>query len=184
MPAFHALESSDLKALVTYLRTLQGTRKTVKLPGDSERGREIFFRKAGCSGCHMIAGKGGFIASDLSGYARTQAGDHIRSAITNPAASGDRQMRLVTATIRGGEKYVGRVRNEDNFSLQLQSPDGTFHFISKSDIEKLEYDPEALMPSNYGSTLSPQELDDVVSYLVTAANRSGPEGPTKAKDEE
>src|ERR1700730_6755941 len=57
MPAFHSLESSNIKAVVTHLRTLQGTKKPVKLPGDPERGETIFFGKAGCSSCHVVAGK-------------------------------------------------------------------------------------------------------------------------------
>ena len=55
----------------------------------------------------------------------------------------------MTATIRGGEKVVGRIRNEDNFSLQLQTLDGTFHFVIKSDLEGLEYNSQPLMPSDY-----------------------------------
>jgi len=51
----------------------------------------------------MVEGKGGFIASDLSGYARTHSVEETRSAITNPNPSGDRQARTVTAIIRGGE---------------------------------------------------------------------------------
>jgi cytochrome c oxidase cbb3-type subunit III len=70
MPAFHSLDSANIKAVVAYLRTLQGTGQPVKLPGDPERGETIFLGKAGCSGCHMVAGIGGFIASDLSAYAR------------------------------------------------------------------------------------------------------------------
>jgi len=182
MPAFHSLETSTVKAIVTYLRTLQGTKQTVKLPGDPVRGETTFFGKAGCSGCHMIAGKGGFIASDLSGYARTHPVEQIRSAITTPAPAGDRQARLVTATLRGGERVVGRIRNEDNFSLQLQTLDGTFHFVTKSELEGLEYNSQALMPSDYGSTLSPDELNDVVSYLMKVANVSGSKTPKKVDE--
>lgn len=182
MPAFHSLETSDVKAVVTYLRTLQGTRQTVKLPGDPVRGETVFFGKAGCSGCHMIAGKGGFIASDLSGYARTHDAEQIRSAITTPSPAADRQARLVTATTRGGEKVVGRIRNEDNFSLQLQSLDGTFHFVTKSDLEGLEYNSQDLMPSDYSSTLSLDELNDVVSYLMRVASASGSETPAKVDE--
>lgn len=185
MPAFHALEHSQIQAVVTYLRSLQGTKKTIKLPGDPERGQTTFFGKAGCSGCHMVAGQGGFIASDLSGYTRTHGADEVRAAVTTPTASGDRQGRLVTATIRGGQKYVGRVRNEDNFSLQMQALDGTFHLLSKSDLEGLEYDSHTLMPSDYASTLSHVELDDVVSYLMRVANDSASDAPTqKRKGEE
>jgi hypothetical protein len=31
---------------------------------------------------------------------------------------------MATVTTRGGKKYTGRIRNEDNFSLQLQTLDG------------------------------------------------------------
>jgi cytochrome c oxidase cbb3-type subunit III len=184
MPPFHALESSQIKAVVAYLRALQGKTQAVKLPGDPERGKTIFFGKAGCSGCHMIARQGGFIASDLSGYARTHSADQIRSAITEPTPGGDRQVRLVTATTRGGEKYAGRVRNEDNFSLQLEGLDGAFYFLSKSDLASLEYDPRALMPSDYGSALGPSELDDVVAYLISVANANSQEAPKKLDEEE
>jgi cytochrome c oxidase cbb3-type subunit 3 len=186
MPAFHSLESSNIKAVVNYLRTLQGTKMTVKLPGDPERGETIFFGKAGCSGCHMVAGKGGFMASDLSGYARGHDVEQTRNAITSPAPSGDPQGRMVTATLRGGEKYEGRIRNEDNFSLQFQTPDGAFHFIAKSDLEDLVYSSQMVMPSNYGSTLRPSELNDLVSYLMSVANAktSRPEAPQKEFEEE
>jgi cytochrome c oxidase cbb3-type subunit III len=169
MPAFHSLAHADVQAVVTYLRSLQGTKTTLNLPGDPVRGETIFFGKAGCSGCHMAAGKGGFIGSDLSGYARSHAGEQIRSAITRPAAGNYRQARLVTATTQGGQKYVGRIRNEDNFSLQLQALDGTFFFLEKSDLEGLD-ESQALMPTDYGSTLSSDELNDIVSYLLRVAN--------------
>ncbi len=182
MPAFHTLELADVKAVVTYLRTLQGTKQTVKLPGDPVRGETIFFGKAGCSGCHMIAGKGGFIASDLSSYARTHDVEQIRSSVTTPAPATDHQARLVTATIRGGEKLVGRIRNEDNFSLQLQTLDGTFHFVTKSELESLKYDSQTLMPSDYDSALTADELNDVVSYLMKVANASESRTPKKADE--
>jgi putative heme-binding domain-containing protein len=186
MPAFHSLESPDIKAVVTYLRTLQGIKKTVKLPGNPDRGERVFFGKAGCSTCHMAAGKGGFIATDLSGYARTHDAEETRSAITNPTPDSDRQARMVTAYIRGGVKYVGRIRNEDNFSLQLQALDGTFHFVPKSDLESLDYSSQPLMPADYGSTLSPDELNDVVSYLMSVAKAGArqPEAPKKGFEEE
>ena len=70
-------------------------------------------------------------------------------------------MTTRTATTRGGAKVVGRIRNEDNFSLQLQTLEGAFHFVNKSDLEGLEYNPQPLMPSNYSSTLDSAELNDV-----------------------
>jgi cytochrome c oxidase cbb3-type subunit III len=187
MPAFHSFASSDTKALVTYLRTLQGAKRVVSVPGNVERGKALFVGKAGCSGCHMAGGNGGFIATDLSTYARTHTVEETRNAIIHPV-NGDRQVRLATATIRGGEKYTGRVRNEDNFSVQLQTLDGAFHFLSKSDLESMDYGSQPLMPSDYRSTLNPKDLDDIVSYLITIANAPAPEihekKPSKHESEE
>ena len=173
MPAFHSLASSDVQAIVFYLRTLQGRKKTLKLPGDPQRGETVFFGKAGCSGCHMIAGKGGFIASDLSAYAGTHVVEQIRSAIASRMPGNNLQARLVTVTTRSGEKNSGRIRNEDNFSLQLQALDGTFFFVAKSDIENLQYSSETLMPSDYVSSLTPEDLNDVISYLMKEAHVTG-----------
>jgi putative heme-binding domain-containing protein len=173
MPAFRSLDSADVRAVVTYLRTLQGKGKTVDLPGDPEHGKKLFFGKAGCSACHMMSGEGGFIASDLSGFARTHSAEDIRAAIIKPHPNGDRQALIAVATTRAGEKYSGRVRNEDNFSVQLQTLDGTFHFLLRSQLKSLEYTSQPIMPSDYKSTLNTEELDDIVGYLMKSA------GPTE-----
>jgi cytochrome c oxidase cbb3-type subunit 3 len=181
MPAFHSLEESQIRALVAYLRTLQGKNETAALPGNPEQGKTIFFGKAACSDCHMVAGQGGFIASDLSDYARVHTVEQVGSAIVDPA-SGSRQVRLVTATLRDGEKFQGRVRDEDNFSVQLQALDGSFHFLSRSEIDTMEPDSHLLMPSDYGSRLDPRELNHVVSYLMSVASASESPTPTKVDE--
>jgi len=172
MPAFHSLAISEVRTLVTYLRTLQGSKQTPKLPGDAARGEKIFFGKAGCSSCHMVSGKGGFIASDLSGFARTHGVESILSAITTTTPLSERLGRLVTARTRGGGTVVGRIRNEDNFSMQLQALDGTYYLVTKSEIEGLDYASQTLMPSDYSSTLSAEELNDIVSYLIRTGGTS------------
>jgi cytochrome c oxidase cbb3-type subunit III len=184
MPGFHSLERSDVQAIIAYLHILQGKKKALELPGDPDRGKTVFFGKAGCSGCHMVAGKGGFIASDLSTYAGTHAVEQIRSAIVSRDPGTNQQARLVTATTRGGDRVVGRIRNEDNFSLQLETMDGTFFSVTKSDLEGLEYSSEALMPSDYSSTLSPRDLNDVVSYLMRMAGVGKVVAATEASDDE
>jgi cytochrome c oxidase cbb3-type subunit 3 len=181
MPAFHSLASSDVKAVVAYLRTLQGTNKTSTLPGNPVRGKALFYGDAGCSTCHMVAGSGGFIASDLSGYGATHSVQEIQNAITRPGQTLDRQAQSAVVVVRGGQQYTGRIRNEDNFSLQLQSLDGTFHFFLKSDIERLEY--KSLMPLDYASRLSARDLDDLASYLISFAKKGEPE-LVKNKDDE
>jgi cytochrome c oxidase cbb3-type subunit III len=182
MPAFHSLSNSRIHELIAYLRSLEGTANNAKLPGDPQKGEAVFFGQARCSNCHMIAGRGGFIASDLTDYARTHSAEQIRSTIVDSSSGDKPQVRLATATVRNGEKIVGRVRNEDNFSLQLQSVDGTFHFIMKSELEKLDYDSQPLMPTNFGSSLTASELNDLISYLLSAAGNTDPQKRANEND--
>jgi cytochrome c oxidase cbb3-type subunit 3 len=174
MPGFgSSLKADQLTAVVDYLRILQARNKTVPLVGNPEMGRSLFFGKARCSECHMIAGQGGFIAADLSTYGSGHSTSDIRKAIVDPNANLDPRQRTATVTTRDGKKYTGIARNEDNFSIQLQTLDGTFYLFDKSKIRSFEYQPRSLMPAGYASTLSARELDDLVSYLVkTAASES------------
>lgn len=167
MPAFRfRFDAAQLNAVVSYVRVLQGKYPAVSVPGNPEKGRSLFFGKARCSECHMIAGKGGFIGSDLTGYGNQHSPDVVRSAIVEPNNNLDPRHRTVTAVTRQDQKFTGRALNEDNFSLQLQTLDGTFHFFEKSTLARLEREPRSIMPSSYGSLLSPSDLDDLVSYLI------------------
>jgi len=182
MPAFHSLSNSRIRELIAYLRSLEGATNPTKLPGDPRKGEVIFFGQAGCSNCHMVAGRGGFIASDATNYARTHSSEQIRTAILQTNSDAKQQVRLATAILRDSEQYVGRVRNEDNFSLQLQSLDGAFHFIKKSDLKKLEYDSQPLMPNTFGSSLRTSDLNDLISYLLRAAGNTDPQKSAKEND--
>jgi cytochrome c oxidase cbb3-type subunit 3 len=172
MPPFGALGVPKLQAVMAYLRILQGGSKAASVPGDPQRGKSFFFGKAGCANCHTINGSGGFLGADLSSYGSNVSIEEIRSAITDPNKDLDPRSRTVLVTTREGRQFTGIARNEDNFSLQLQSLDGTFHLLAKSDLEHLEYQAKSLMPSDYGSVLSASELDDLVSYLVRTAQAS------------
>lgn len=170
MPAFgKSLKRDQIDAVVEYLRTLGGKGGSHRVAGNPESGRALFFGSAKCSDCHMMNGRGGFIGADLSSYGANQTPVQIREAIVNPGKNTDPAHRPVLVTVRDGRKYNGMVRNEDNFSLQLQSMDGTFHFFEKSNVARIERQAAPLMPGNYGSTLSASSLDDIVSYLITDA---------------
>jgi cytochrome c oxidase cbb3-type subunit III len=171
MPGFGSLGGAKLSGLLKYLRTLQGKGSEAAIPGDPQKGQSLFFGTARCSECHMVHGEGGFLSLDLSAYAGNLAPSEIRGAILNPGGSSEPR-RLVTATLRDGQVIEGIVRNEDNFSLQLQSVDGAFHLLKKSDIAKIEPHAKPLMPADYGSTLTQAQLDDLVGYLMTVARQT------------
>lgn len=170
MPAFHSFGDDKLRAILAYLASLRGKSKADILPGDPERGRGLFFGSAQCSSCHAVAGDGGFIGPELTVYAKSHSAEQAKAAITDAGAR-DFPLPVATVTTSEGTRHRGVIRSEDNFSLQLQSLDGAFYSFSKARVKQITREPGSLMPSNYGQTLTPAQIDDLVSYLVHTATK-------------
>jgi cytochrome c oxidase cbb3-type subunit III len=169
MPAFHNLSERQSRALIGYVRSLQGKGEARTLAGDARRGKAIFFGKGECSNCHTISGEGGFLGPDLSGYGSTASAEGIRDEIVRLQRTPPQGYRPAALVTPEGERLEGIIRNEDNFSLQFQTKDGDFHFFQKSELRGLDRLKTSLMPTNYGERLSPAELNDLVRYLLAAA---------------
>ena len=174
MPGFSALAPEKVKAIVDYLRILQGKGAVVplELPGDKHAGESLFFGKAQCSSCHLVNGKGGFIASDLSLYGSHESADQIRGVITDPENKLPSRSNATTVVTRAGEKVTGIVRSNDNFSLALQTLDGSFRFFHKSDLKQIDMEAHSLMPDNYSATLHGDELNDLIAYLLSVGTEN------------
>jgi putative heme-binding domain-containing protein len=181
MPAFAALGDTQLRSVMSYLRFLQGERADAAIPGDAAKGKTIFFGKGRCADCHMTQGQGGFLGSDLSAFAAALSAEEIRKKILTPREDAN---HLTTLTLGNGAKIAGIVRNEDNFSIQLQSLDGTFHFIARPDIFATEASTGPIMPNNYATLLTSGEFDDLVKYLATVAKPAVRKAKPERLDEE
>ena len=186
MPGFGFLGEPTLRAIVAYLRMLQGNPGIKALAGDSKRGRELFFGKGQCSSCHSVHGRGGFFASDLSDYSRGHSAEVVREAIVTPNKNLDPRNRALVVKLPSGKTFEGVARNEDNFSVQLLTPDGVIHLFTKSELASLTYRRESPMPADYGTRLSAAELDDLVSYLFSsgAKHEAKPAGNSEEEEED
>jgi len=182
MPGFRRLGESAINAAVVYVTYLQRKSRPRPLRGNPNRGAAIFFGSGQCSNCHMAAGRGGFIAADLSAYGQTHTAEEMTTAIMNPGKRDSAKNMADVMTVTG-EHYQGLIRNEDNFSLQLQSIDGEFHFFSKTDLKAVERSRESIMPSDYASRLTQSEVKDLVSYLLSIGRTSVP-GDSHNDDDE
>jgi cytochrome c oxidase cbb3-type subunit III len=169
MPAFSKLGDAKLQALVRHLRSLQGLNAKTMVTGNAEEGRKLFSKEGGCATCHMINGAGGFLGSDLSGYGAVTSVAEMREQLMNHGQSP--RSRTIVVSTRDGRRLSGFARNEDNFSLQLQTLDGKFHFLDKSTLVNIDYSPSA-SGVDVQMKLSESDLDALVSFLVITARRS------------
>jgi cytochrome c oxidase cbb3-type subunit 3 len=167
MPSFPSLGKEGGKAVVAYMRFLQGKSVGDSAAGDPVRGKELFSGEGGCSACHQIGGRSHFVAGDLAGFARDHPGNEIRDAILRPSGE---EHETATAVERDGRKFSGTIRNEDNASLQLQDADGRFYLLMKSSLVSVQRKSGESMPVDYGHRLSGTELDDLVSYILREAH--------------
>jgi cytochrome c oxidase cbb3-type subunit III len=184
MPPFRSLGTPKLQSLVAYIEQLRGKDNRASSPvGDADKGRQIFFGSAGCSSCHSVAGKGGFLAPDLTTYGQSHSAEQTEKAITDPAAR-DSMLSLATVTVTGGHQYHGVIRNEDNFSIQIQSLDGSFHFFSKSGAIHIDREQGSIMPGDYAHRLTTQQLNDLAAYLLSLDNHSHNSAATTEEEED
>ncbi len=183
MPGFPDLGDRGTQAVVQYLRTLQGATEvapSAKLTGDPNAGRQLFFGKGQCSICHMVGGKGGFMATELTSYARNRTAEEVLQAMVNPDANLEPTSRVAEVRTRAGQSLTGVVRAEDNLNITLQTEDGRYRFLSRSNLVKVTYTHHSLMPRDYGARLTSGELDDLVAFLIVTG-RHAPSEPTPAR---
>jgi cytochrome c oxidase cbb3-type subunit III len=182
MPPFRSLSAAQVHAVVNYLRILQGKLNARALPGDPKRGEAIFFAKGECSTCHTFSGKGGFFGPDLSTYGVSISAKAILDAILSPARAIQPGYKPAAVTTQDGGRLEGLLRNEDNFSVQLLTKDGSFHFFQKSDVQNVEYLKQSFMPVDYGERLTRSELNDLVSFLMSVRSSQSPPPKSKGQD--
>ena len=183
MPAFRYMGAPAIGNVVAYLRELQGVGTAVKVSGDPQAGHALFYGKAGCARCHMVRGEGGFVAPDLSDYGLGVTEAAVRRDIVDPDHNLQPESAVMVVRTDKGEELSGVVRAEDNFNLTLQTEDGQFHMLPKSGIALIRRTGHSLMPHDYGTRLSRQEIQDLVSFLMTSGN-GGEEGRRSAKGEQ
>jgi len=107
----------------------------------------------------------------------------VRQAILDPgaaapaeerlprASSGFREYLVVHVVTGGGGTITGLRVNEDPFTIQLRDASGAFHSFDKGTLRVLERHAEkSLMPSSR-STLSGDEVEDLVAYLASLRQR-------------
>src|SRR6202166_4698549 len=177
MPAFSRLGDAKLQVVVRHLRSLQGLNGKTEIAGNADEGRKLFFKDGGCATCHMINGAGGFLGSDLSGYGAVMSMAEMQEQIMNhdqlPRA------RTMVVSTRDGNRLSGFARNEDNFSLQLQTLDGNFHFLDKSTLVNVDHSPAA-SAVDAEEKLTKSDLDALISFLVITGRNSQDAGKVKA----
>lgn len=171
------LSQREVAQVTAYVASL-GRVPAAVLPGDPARGKAIYDGKGLCASCHIVRGVGSGAGPELTDVGNRRGSDHLRESLLEPAAHfPERRVPyepniyaaylVVRAVPRRGAAIVGARVNEDSFTIQVRDATGRLHSLRKAELASLEkQEAGSLMPS-YRGTLTPGEIDDVVSYLMT-----------------
>ena len=160
------LPGKEIWQLVAYLRSLTSGARKEDLPGDPERGKQLFDGKGRCAQCHWVNGRGGRLGPELSDIGSRRSSRHLRSSLLTPDEHVDPKQWQVRAIDREGEVVVGLRLHEDTFSIRLLDTKENLHSLEKNGLQEFKVLKRSLMPS-YRTTLNDDELDDLIAYMST-----------------
>ena len=170
MPAIWTLNEDQLPKVAGYVRSL-GQLEPEEMPGDPDRGAQIYQGSGGCSACHIVDGIGKGIGPELSDIGERRGMVYLRQSLIEPEisqsqTSGYQDFLTVRAHTASGIVEGMRI-SEDAFSIQLRDVGGRVHSLRKDELIDLQkMFAHSLMPQ-YAGGVSGQDLDDLVSYLMS-----------------
>jgi len=131
--------------------------------GDPANGKLIFEGKGTCTSCHRIKGNGSHFGPDLS-EAGARSPEQLQTSIVDPDAEIVPANRIIRVVSKNGATTIGRLLNEDTFSVQMIDKTERLLSFQKADLREYAFETKSPMPS-FKDKLSAQELADVVAYL-------------------
>lgn len=136
---------------------------------DPANGETVFASgKGACLVCHRVGETGGQIGPDLSTIGRIRTGRDLYESVLYPGESIARDFDTYEVTVKsGGQTRVGVIHEQTARGLELVNPGGQRERIPHDDIAGLRRVPASLMPMGLEQTMSPEELRDLVAWLLT-----------------
>ena len=156
--------------IVSYINALNLDPSDYDLPGDVNRGRQVFSGKGNCANCHMVEGEGGRLGPDLSTVGSRLDPDQLRIALTDPNEEVAPRWWTMRITRADGSVLEGLRMNEDTFTVRIMDADENLWNFLKSEIRSSERIKTSTMPTADGLTAG--EMDDLIAYVFSLRRES------------
>jgi putative membrane-bound dehydrogenase-like protein len=138
-------------------------RDALGLQGDARRGRTLF--EEHCSRCHMHQGRGAQVGPDLSGVSN-KTKEELLTSILDPSYAIEPRYVNYIVTTKDGRIYDGILVRETAAAITLRSGSGDFdQTVPRGQIAEMRASAVSLMPDNFESSLTRQDLADIIAFL-------------------
>jgi len=144
-----------------------GQSKTEPLPAGNETdGAAIVAGKGKCQTCHRIQTTGSRLGPDLSDIGAIRTPEQLESSLLDPDAEILPENRFYRVVTRDGTTITGRLMNHDTFQVLIRDGKDQLRSFQKAELREHGFVEKSPMPS-FRTSLTRQELADVIAYLVT-----------------
>lgn len=143
---------------------------------DFARGKAMFNATA-CVACHRFNNEGGGIGPDISGAGNRYSVRDLLENIIEPSLVISDQYGSEEIEIENGDPMVGRVVGEENGLLVIMNNPFDPEDVRKVEIERVKSrKPYTIsqMPPGLINALNPEELKDLLAYLLSGGNPADP----------
>jgi cytochrome c oxidase cbb3-type subunit III len=162
-------DAGELAGIVAFLRNMNTFDRGSVKPGDAGRGRATLEGKGGCLRCHRVGAQGARVAPDLSDIGALRSPASLQRSLTSPSSQMMPINRPVRVVTRDGTVITGRRLNEDTYTVQLFDDQERLVSLTKADLR--EYTILTTSPMPAYTSLGPDELADLVAYLLSLKGR-------------
>jgi len=150
--------------------TLESAMAAVRGKPDFERGRSLYF-SATCGKCHRLGTLGGNIGPDLTSIPHKFDQRYVVEAIVDPSKNISDQYGSSIVLLASGRVVTGLlVENGDEVTIYPNEPDAEPVKVARDEIEDVQPSPVSQMPKDLLNPLSPEEVRDLVHYLMASGN--------------
>jgi putative heme-binding domain-containing protein len=151
------------------LGTVVNAEELLKLKGDAERGRRLFFEATGvaCRNCHKIGDVGQDVGPDLSTIARKNDRAKLLESMLEPSRQIDpKYIAHLVETVKG-QVLVGQLVEQNDREMILRDAQNKRYTIPLEDVEFTATQRTSLMPELLLRDMTAAEVADLLEFLLT-----------------
>ena len=130
---------------------------------DLDRGRAVFRRE--CAVCHRAGGEGHDVGPALATIRGRTPAEVLEHILDPNREVSPHYLEYVVVTLDGLVK-TGAIGSETPTSITLRQPEGKQETVLRQDIDSLTSSGKSLMPEGLEQKVSPQEMADLIGFLL------------------
>ena len=152
-----ASASSRQEAVEAFLPAL-------KLSGDAKRGQAVYLSR--CSVCHRAGAQGHALGPDLASV-KTAGKEKLLVSILDPNREVAPNFVSYLIETKDGETLAGLIGNETPASVTLRQDNGVETVVLRSNLAWMRSQGQSAMPEGLEAGLRPQDLADLLEFIVS-----------------